>query len=148
MTRFTHLCYSATDFILSILCWIKHVILSEVNEFETKLKPCHWMNNQRLEQLLEFLKDDPNDPFNLYAVANEYRRTNPEKSRQLMDQLLEEHPDYLPTYYHAAQLYIESEKNTEATQILEKGIALAKKQQDKLALRELQNIANELLFDD
>jgi tetratricopeptide (TPR) repeat protein len=106
------------------------------------------MNTERLEQLLEFLKDDPDDPFNLYAVANEYRHANPEKSRLLMDQLLREHPDYLPTYYHAAQLYIEFEMPEKASQILEQGIALAREQQDNLALRELRNAASELLFDD
>lgn len=106
------------------------------------------MKKTRLQQLLEFLKDDPDDPFNLYAVANEYRQSDPNKSMQLMDQLLAEFPDYLPTYYHAAQLHVQFNKVESASEILEKGIKLAKIQHDSLALRELQNAANELLFDD
>ena len=106
------------------------------------------MKNTRLQQLLEFLRDDPYDPFNLYAVANEYRQSDPNKSMQLMDQLLTDFPDYLPAYYHAAQLHIQFNEQNLATQILENGIKLARTQQDSLALRELQNAANELLFDD
>ena len=106
------------------------------------------MKNTRLQQLLEFLRDDPYDPFNLYAVANEYRQSDPNKSMQLMDKLLTDFPDYLPAYYHAAQLHIQFNEQNLATQILENGIKLARTQQDSLALRELQNAANELLFDD
>lgn len=106
------------------------------------------MKNTRLQQMLQFLKDDPNDPFNLYAVANEYRKDDPEKSLQLMNKLLIDFPDYLPTYYHAAALDIQLNQGSQAESILQKGIALAKIQGDNLALRELQNAANELLFDD
>ena len=106
------------------------------------------MKNTRLQKLLEYLRDDPDDPFNLYAVANEYRHSDPNKSMQLMDQLLTDFPDYLPTYYHAAQLHIQFQEQEMATEILENGIKLARAQQDSLALRELQNAANELLFDD
>ena len=106
------------------------------------------MKNTRLQQMLEFLKDDPNDPFNLYAVASEYRKDDPEKSLQLMNKLLNEFPDYLPTYYHAAALDIQLNKGSQAASILEKGIALAINQGDHLALRELKNAVNELMFDD
>ena len=65
-----------------------------------------------------------------------------------MNKLLIDFPDYLPTYYHAAALDIQLNQGSQAESILQKGIALAKIQGDNLALRELQNAANELLFDD
>lgn len=106
------------------------------------------MNSNRIEQLLEFLKNDPNDPFTRYALATEYRNTEPEKSLAYFEELLKDHPDYLPTYYHAAHLYIDFHKDEEAEQLFKDGIELAKKQEDALALRELQNAYNEFLFEE
>ncbi|GAA0894273.1 hypothetical protein GCM10009122_39540 [Fulvivirga kasyanovii] len=106
------------------------------------------MNSSRLNQLLDFLKEDPNDPFTLYAIATEYRSSDIEKSRAYYEQLLSDHPDYLPTYYHAAQLYQQLELTPLAKQTFESGIELAKKQENVLSLRELQNAYNELLFEE
>ena len=106
------------------------------------------MNSSRLKQLLEFLKDEPHDPFNIYAVATEYRGSNPLMAKSYYDQLLSQHPDYLPTYYHAAHLYIDLNNNDEAEKIFIKGIDLAKSQGNALALRELQNAYNNFLFDE
>ncbi|MBL6450020.1 tetratricopeptide repeat protein [Fulvivirga sp. 29W222] len=106
------------------------------------------MNSSRLNQLLDFLKEDPNDPFTIYAIATEYRFEEIEKSRMYYEQLLMNHPDYLPTYYHVAQLYQQLELTELAKQTFEKGIELAKKQENSLSLRELQNAYNELLFEE
>ncbi|UII31573.1 tetratricopeptide repeat protein [Fulvivirga ulvae] len=106
------------------------------------------MNSSRLNQLLDFLKEDPNDPFTLYAIATEYRSGDIDKSRTYYEQLLTDHPDYLPTYYHAAQLYQQLELIPLAKQTFENGIELAKKQGNALSLRELQNAYNELLFEE
>lgn len=106
------------------------------------------MNSSRLNQLLDFLKEDPNDPFTIYAIATEYRASDVAKSRAYYEQLLMHHPDYLPTYYHAAQLYQQLELPDQAKSTFEKGIELAKKQGNALSLRELQNAYNELLFEE
>ena len=105
------------------------------------------MNSQRLKLLQEYLKSDPNDPFNLYAIATEYRNEAPQKALEYFEQLLTQHPDYLPTYYHAANLYAELGKDSSAEEIYNKGIALAKLQGNSLALRELQNALDEFLFE-
>ena len=76
------------------------------------------MNSERLKLLEKYLKNDPNDPFNLYAIATEYRSSNPIKSMELYSKLLVEHKEYLPTYYQAATLLASmnqterAEKNT------------------------------------
>lgn len=98
----------------------------------------------RLEQLTQFLQDDPNDPFTLYALALEYQKTDMIKAKALFDQLLEKHPEYIPTYYHAGNLYVTLQRIDDAVRIFEKGIAVARKQNAVKAMRELQSVYDEL----
>ena len=105
------------------------------------------MDQERLNKLYEFLKSDPNDPFVLYAIANEYKDQEPDKAMKYFEQLLEEHQDYLPTYYHAADLWVKFGKPEEAKAIFEKGIRLAERKKDSLALRELNNSYQNFLFE-
>ena len=63
--------------------------------------------NSRLNQLLEFYKEDPKDPFTIYALAMEYLKLDVNESRKYYELLLTEHRHYVGTYYHAAKLYIE-----------------------------------------
>ena len=106
------------------------------------------MNSERLKLLEEYLKNDPNDPFNLYAIAAEYRSSEPDKSLEFYSQLLEKHKDYLPTYYQAATLLAALDRTTEAEEIFKHGIELAREQNNALTLRELQSAYNEMLFED
>ncbi len=106
------------------------------------------MNSERLKLLEEYLKNDPNDPFNLYAIATEYRSSSPEKALQYYHDLLTRHADYLPTYYQAATLLADMDKTTEAEEIFKQGINLAIAQNNALTLRELRSAYNELLFED
>lgn len=105
------------------------------------------MKNERLNKLLNFLEKEPDDPFLIYAVANEHRVSNPAKARDYYDKLLEEHENYIPTYYHAALLYTELNQPGKAEEIFKKGIELAEQQQDALALRELKNAYQNFLFE-
>ncbi|MTI19921.1 tetratricopeptide repeat protein [Fulvivirga sp. RKSG066] len=106
------------------------------------------MNSSRLSQLLDFLKNDPKDAFTLYAIATEYKSTDPQEALKYFEILLQEHPDYLATYYHVAHLYLELEEDEKAEAAFKKGIELAQKQENALSLRELQNAYNEFLFED
>ena len=103
------------------------------------------MNNERLNQLLEFLQDEPNDPFNIYCVANEYKNTDPQKAGKYYDELLMKHPKYVPTYYHAAELLINNNNLEKAEKVIADGIVQALAQNDQLAVRELKNMQNNLL---
>lgn len=100
----------------------------------------------RIEQLEGFLKEDPSDPFNSYALALEYLKTDPEKSYSLFDKLIKDTPDYLPTYYSFAQLLIER-GDERADSIFKQGIELAKKLNELKALKELSNAYNNWLFE-
>ena len=105
------------------------------------------MNKARIDQLKQFLEEDPDDPFNWYALALEYVNTDPHQAQELFNKLLTGHPTYLPTYYHAGKLAIELNNREMATRIFEKGLAEAAHQQDTKALNELRAILDELLFD-
>ncbi|MCS7018431.1 MAG: tetratricopeptide repeat protein [Cytophagales bacterium] len=84
------------------------------------------------------LESEPNDAFLIYAVAMEYRKTAPEKSLLMLEQLATTHPNYTATYYHLAAMYREAGRHQEAKETYEKGIAICQNMQDYHALSELQ----------
>ncbi|WP_428660308.1 tetratricopeptide repeat protein [Runella sp.] len=96
------------------------------------------MNNNRLAFLLQFFEEDPNDPFNSYALAMEYQQSDVTKAAEFFRLLLDKHPDYLPTYYHAAALFAELEQLEYAEQLYQKGMQLALSQQNTKTYQELQ----------
>jgi tetratricopeptide (TPR) repeat protein len=91
-----------------------------------------------LEQLQNFYKEDPNDAFNIYALAIEYLKHDTQKSEELFVNLLLNHSGYLPTYYHAGALFVAKEEFEKAIEVYEKGIILAENQGNKKALEELK----------
>lgn len=104
------------------------------------------MNNQRIQQLIRFVQEEPNEPFNVYALAMEYITDEPAQARLYFDDLLTRFPDYLPTYYHAAALYAELGSSDRAAALYEKGIELARTQQNQKTLLEL--LRAQQAFDD
>lgn len=105
------------------------------------------MSEVRLNLLLQYYKDDPSDPFNAYALAMEYLGSDLTKAQTFFEQLLRDHPRYLPTYYHAAKLFQQIDERERAVEIFEKGIALAKDLKEHKSLRELQSAYDELLYE-
>jgi len=105
------------------------------------------MSNPRLEQLMRFLEEDPNDPFTLYAIATEHLKTAPHQAQHYFEILLRDHPDYVATYYHAAHLYIDLEMYDQAETTFKTGIKVAADQGDQLALRELRSAYDQYLFE-
>jgi tetratricopeptide (TPR) repeat protein len=105
------------------------------------------MNEARLAQLLAFLEEDPDDPFTSYAIATEYLKSDKKKARYYFEILLQKHPDYVATYYHAAHLYWDLNLHREAVQTFEQGITKAREQQDHLALRELRSAYEQYQFE-
>lgn len=105
------------------------------------------MKASRLSVLLKYLEEEPNDPFNLYAIATEYLSGSLEKAKDYFDLLLTNHSQYLPTYFIAAQLYIDLEQEERAVEIYKKGIALALIQENVKTQRELESAYQNLLFE-
>lgn len=105
------------------------------------------MSDLRIAQLQQMLQETPSDPFLRYALALEYRKQDKQQAIQYFQQLLQQHPEYLATYYHAADLYTELGDTVTAKQVYETGIALARQQNEAHALRELQNAYQNFLID-
>jgi Tfp pilus assembly protein PilF len=83
----------------------------------------------RINQLKEFLKEDPEDPFNHYVLALEYvKNGHTDDAHKVFEHLLNMHPSYLPSYYHFGKLLESTGQNTEAKRIFSEGIDLAVKQ--------------------
>lgn len=96
------------------------------------------MNAERIKMLEQFLKEDSSDPFSIYALALEYQHQNIEKAEALFNILLDQHPNYLPTYYIAGGFFADQSKPERALEILRKGLVLARTQKDPGSARELQ----------
>ena len=92
----------------------------------------------RLEQLHAFLLEDPDDPFTLYALATEYLKTDVNQALAYYEKLLDEHPAYVGTYYHAARLYADLGRADDAQKTYRKGLEVAQAADNRNAHRELQ----------
>jgi tetratricopeptide (TPR) repeat protein len=99
----------------------------------------------RLQQLLAFYEDDPNDPFTIYAIATEYRETEPERAMEYYNKLLAEHPDYVGTYYHAGKMLEYLHKPDEAEKVYRSGLSVARRAGQMHAASELQQALNQCL---
>jgi tetratricopeptide (TPR) repeat protein len=98
------------------------------------------MNPTRLERLIEMRKEDPNDPFLLYAIAMEHQKAQQlELALTFYEELIETHPDYVGTYYHLGKLYEQLKKTDEADACYQIGMKVARKMGDNHAYNELQS---------
>lgn len=99
----------------------------------------------RLNQLLQFLEQNPGDAFARYGLAMEYARIG--KTDTALEQyrkLLELHPDYANGYFMAAQTLERAGRTPEAKTMLENGIAAAKRSGNQHAMREMSAMLDEL----
>jgi len=99
----------------------------------------------RLKKLLAFEKENPQDPFLIYGIALEYVMHDEHLAKKYFNTLLNEHPDYLPTYYKAAEFFNEQDESEKVKAIYVKGIELAEKQQDQKAIEELKQAYKQFL---
>ncbi|ACT92488.1 hypothetical protein [Dyadobacter fermentans] len=100
------------------------------------------MNNSLLANLIAFYQEDPADPFNAYALAIEYVKSDAAEAERYFDLLLEKHKDYLPTYYHAGAFFAALGRIEKAEEIYQKGVQLAVIQKNAKAHRELLSAYN------
>lgn len=101
------------------------------------------MQNNRLSKLLEFLSNDSSDPFVLYAIATEYNVLNDKKNAfHFYLRLIEEHPDYVGTYYHLGKLYEKENEKEKAIKTYQNGMIKARAKRDMHSFSELQGAYN------
>ena len=101
----------------------------------------------RLSQLKRFAAEDPDDPFNRYALALEFLKSDRAIAIELFDQLIRAHPEYLPTYYPFAHLLIEQKKTEKAEQIFLAGIEQAKAAGEEKTMKELKSAYQDWLYE-
>lgn len=94
----------------------------------------------RLEYLLDALREDPTDSFLAFAIAKEFEGMGQEeKALEYYLNLRQSNPAYLGLYYHLGKLLEEKGELTQALEAYESGIKVAKSQSDFHALAELNN---------
>jgi tetratricopeptide (TPR) repeat protein len=104
------------------------------------------MEISRLDKLLEFIKNEPEDEFLKYALATEYLRLNQaDKALSYYEDLVNNHPGYVGTYYHLGKLYEALNRKQDAITIYEKGMQITKEKRDNHAFSELQAVYREAI---
>jgi tetratricopeptide (TPR) repeat protein len=99
------------------------------------------MELNRLNKLLEFIKNEPNDEFLKYALATEYLRLNEtDKALEYYEDLINNHPKYVGTYYHLGKLYEALNRKDDAIKTYETGMKVTKEKRDNHAFSELQAV--------
>jgi tetratricopeptide (TPR) repeat protein len=102
------------------------------------------MQESRLEKLLEFIKNEPQDEFLKYALATEYLRLNDtDKALAYYEDLVNNHPNYVGTYYHLGKLYEALNRKTDAINTYVKGMQIAREKRDNHAFAELKLVHDE-----
>lgn len=107
------------------------------------------MHRNRLQKLLDFMENEPNDPFLKYALATEYLNSNePDKALVFYEDLIVNHADYVGTYYHLGKLYEALERKNDAILTYQHGMLVARKANDMHAFSELQTVYNSVTGQD
>ena len=103
-------------------------------------------SSERVEQLLLFLKEDPSDSFLHYALALEYQKLGEiSKAIKTIEDLLTHNTSYLGAYYQLGKLYEENSNMEKAVLIYEKGKIIAKEQNNRKTLNELNEALENLV---
>ena len=106
----------------------------------------------RLATLQEFLRDDPDDAFTRFALAQEHaKRGEAEAALETYRALVRDRPDYVGTYFHLGALLRSLGRDDEARDVLRAGVQVATAAGDAHARAELQGAlleAEGLGFDD
>jgi len=99
----------------------------------------------RISALNEVLTENPKDAFARYGLAMEYSNHGDfDRALAEFSILLENHPDYTPGYFMAGQTLVKAEKVEEAKNMLQKGIASARRTGNLHAQSEMEALLGEL----
>lgn len=109
------------------------------------------MNQNRIQQLLTLLQEDPKDAFLHYALGLEnFAENNLHQAQQSFEKSLSLNPHYIPAYYQLGMLFYNLNQSEKALHYLKKGLEIAKQKQQLKDIAEFQsaitNIENDLLW--
>lgn len=104
------------------------------------------MQSTRLAKLLDFYRNDSSDPFIKYALATEYVAINDFNTALVyFEDLIENNPDYVGTYYHLGGLYEKLGRKEDAVKTYQRGMTVARAGRDNHAFAELQTVYNSIM---
>ena len=93
----------------------------------------------RIQLLLEFIEEDPNDVFTHYALALEYWNLNKiEEALAFMLKAKELDNEYLAIYYQLGKILETLKDYTKAREVFQEGMEIAKSQQNSKTYSELE----------
>lgn len=99
------------------------------------------VNTGRLDQLRALLKEEPRDPFLLYAMALELKARNELHAAVVQfNELLSVDPRNIPGHYQLAVTLSEAGRPSEAIASAAEGLRLATEQRDVKAMGELREL--------
>ena len=94
--------------------------------------------SKKLARMRAYVEANPQDPFGLYSLAILQKESAPDEALSLFHRVHDEHPNYLPNYFHFAQSLVDDADLEKAREIYQAGIALARTQNDAHTLGELE----------
>jgi tetratricopeptide (TPR) repeat protein len=99
----------------------------------------------RVAQLERLLAAEPNDPFVLYGLANEYAKLGRvDEAVAFYDRCLAADPGYLYAYYHKGKTLGDADRTAEAVTTLKVGLEKAKAARDAKAANEIGGLLDSL----
>jgi len=98
----------------------------------------------RLETLINMLKEQPADSFLLFALALEYVKLNDDtKASHYFNEILKHEPTYEGLYYHLGKLYERRSDFEKAKEIYSLGLEITRGKNQK-AYNEIQSALDEI----
>lgn len=92
----------------------------------------------RLDKLLQFLEENPEDNFILFALAKEYeKKEEDDQARTYYEQLRQINPKYTGLYYHLGKLWERKGEPARAFAVYTEGMEIARAAGEQHALSEL-----------
>ncbi|MEO8705512.1 MAG: tetratricopeptide repeat protein [Kofleriaceae bacterium] len=99
----------------------------------------------RIETFKSFIARNPGDPFPRYGLAMEHKtRGELELARAAFQDVLEQFPDYIPTYLMAGGTLAALGQMDEAAVVFQRGIDIAGQRGDAHAKKELESALGDL----
>ena len=101
---------------------------------------------ERIKILTTFCKEEPDNPFNLYSLFLETQKVSVKKAIELGNQLIQDFPNYLPTFYMFGNL-LEEDYPEKALEIYKQGIKIAQQEENIKTENELKSALQNLEFE-
>ncbi|MGE0872310.1 MAG: tetratricopeptide repeat protein [Kofleriaceae bacterium] len=99
----------------------------------------------RIQTFKGFIARSPSDPFPRYGLAMEYKGSGAlDQAWAIFAELLEQFPDYVPTYLMAGGTLVALGRPGEAAEVYRRGIAAATTKGDLHARKELESALAEV----